>query len=815
MKSLLRIFFLSLLFCGCASAQNWPVAGNLTVGGTSGFTGTVTLSGSIFGSSAGYGFSGSDCFFAAIPSSHGFAWSNNAGTLMTLSQTGTLAPVNLAPTANISMARSTTFTLPSGAQITDGGTNFTNLSGTLSIAGQLGVTGNINSLALSGGGGNITIATGAFTLTNTPGNHAILSGNGTGGFTALTAAVGDTVYGGSAGAGTRLAGNTAAHTQYYAQTGTGSASAAPAWQNGPSFNVRDYGAVGDGSTDDTPAIAAALTAAEAVSGAVYFPTGVYACTALTYSSGNVDFYGDGPDAAILKETSATAALITGSVSGGRCSFRNLQFATTGTRTTGNPLSSMTGFQRISYGNVIVRGSADIGYFTSDQECSFTDCNWKTIANPGYVVRFVSAGFLTTKSIFLQAATGTSPAIWIQGTSTSHNIVGGEIDGCGALYSYAGSAVSVSGSTVTATISSAAFSVGEVIVFNSGSPSSLNGYARVTSVNSTTVVATSMNAQSSSGTATVTSIPCALEIDNAGNFPVNESLLDGVLFSAVGSTTQNLTAAIYVNGLYSPATIEGWAVENCYFDQGSVNVVLAGYNAGTGDDSSVFRWIFSGCHFCGNDNLVAIPGLGAIWVNNASDVTLANCQGLSDAIKSQTPPSSWVYAWSGGNAPFCVGLKIIGCSWGNSTLNSGTPGQGIATYGITFDGTIADVQLTGNTFWGQTAAANLVNTPFSGTSIVTNSGNIFTTGTALPTGGTVLPDIASSTTISPQFGYNTLNLTGTTTVQTINPLYYGQDLTLLCASGVTFGTSGNILVGKTVPAGGAIHLVFRNPSWYIQ
>jgi hypothetical protein len=44
--------------------------------------------------------------------------------------------------------------------------------------------------------------------------------------------LGDVIYGGTAGAGTRLAGNTTATKQYFTQTGTGSVSAAPAWAQG-------------------------------------------------------------------------------------------------------------------------------------------------------------------------------------------------------------------------------------------------------------------------------------------------------------------------------------------------------------------------------------------------------------------------------------------------------------------------------------------------------------------------------------------------------------------------------------------------------
>lgn len=66
---------------------------------------------------------------------------------------------------------------------------------------------------------------------------------------------------------------------------------------GEVFNVRDYGAVGDGTTDDHAAILLALTAATSGNqcGVLYFPTGIYKTTG-TYNLNNMNglkIYGDG------------------------------------------------------------------------------------------------------------------------------------------------------------------------------------------------------------------------------------------------------------------------------------------------------------------------------------------------------------------------------------------------------------------------------------------------------------------------------------------------------------------------------------------
>jgi parallel beta-helix repeat protein len=67
------------------------------------------------------------------------------------------------------------------------------------------------------------------------------------------------------------------------------------------INVKDYGAMGDGSYNDTAALNSGFLAACSASEDVYIPTGTYLVTSLdTLHNCGITFYGDGPSNTILK-----------------------------------------------------------------------------------------------------------------------------------------------------------------------------------------------------------------------------------------------------------------------------------------------------------------------------------------------------------------------------------------------------------------------------------------------------------------------------------------------------------------------------------
>lgn len=82
------------------------------------------------------------------------------------------------------------------------------------------------------------------------------------------------------------------------------------------FNVKssEFGGIGDGVVDDTLAIAAALTAATAGGGIVFFPPGTYRVTAASTIPPKVSVWGAGVGSTFIDMDDSTASIFFGSVS---------------------------------------------------------------------------------------------------------------------------------------------------------------------------------------------------------------------------------------------------------------------------------------------------------------------------------------------------------------------------------------------------------------------------------------------------------------------------------------------------------------------
>ena len=103
------------------------------------------------------------------------------------------------------------------------------------------------------------------------------------------------------------------------------------------ISVKDFGALGDGTTDDTASIQEGIDYIIAAGGgALYFPAGTYqvSSTLVLTNGDNLKLYGDGPDASIIRTTSATANVFFSSSTDFYQTFDNFRITSSVTRTAG-------------------------------------------------------------------------------------------------------------------------------------------------------------------------------------------------------------------------------------------------------------------------------------------------------------------------------------------------------------------------------------------------------------------------------------------------------------------------------------------------
>lgn len=102
--------------------------------------------------------------------------------------------------------------------------------------------------------------------------------------------------------------STSASIINFTQAGTGAVTRSVQSKMQDVLSVKDFGATGDGTTDDTTAVQACITAAALANRAVYIPGGAYKLSAqLVYSGRTVSIYGDGPEVTELFWTAAAGS----------------------------------------------------------------------------------------------------------------------------------------------------------------------------------------------------------------------------------------------------------------------------------------------------------------------------------------------------------------------------------------------------------------------------------------------------------------------------------------------------------------------------
>lgn len=201
------------------------------------------------------------------------------------------------------------------------------------------------------------------------------------------------------------------------------------------LNVRWYGAVGDGSTDDTAALQAAIVAAETDNGGVIFlPAGTYKITTkLDISEQRVSMYGEGGDVSIISALSCTAlSFISASYDNGNSFFRD--FGVTGASgSTADQIAIETilppggtssvdsrdglHFERISIYDWDVGFNISDTWESSITKCKFEKCNQNIVFNTYSMLWRVYDNFMVFNAGDSHSGTSASVGINILGAVT--------------------------------------------------------------------------------------------------------------------------------------------------------------------------------------------------------------------------------------------------------------------------------------------------------------------------------------------------------------------------------------------------------------
>jgi hypothetical protein len=141
-----------------------------------------------------------------------------------------------------------------------------------------------------------------------------------------------------------------------------------------SVSVKDFGAVGDGSNDDTSAFISAIASVTASGARLYVPEGTYLITATLTIGGFVNIYGDGILNTLIKASGNFSSVFTFSSSAYYCFFSNLSIRSDSTTT--QCVNIQQTAVVIRFYNVEFYGdlSGDLVYSNGDN-VEFESCSW--------------------------------------------------------------------------------------------------------------------------------------------------------------------------------------------------------------------------------------------------------------------------------------------------------------------------------------------------------------------------------------------------------------------------------------------------------
>lgn len=168
----------------------------------------------------------------------------------------------------------------------------------------------------------------------------------------------------------------------YNQGSTGAVNTTVAGKLRESVSVKDFGAVGDGTTDDTAAVQAAVTSCTSLGGSVYVPPGTYLITHLTLVS-NLCLHGAGPGVSTLKQKNASNLDFIGTTTLNHVTIRDLTFNGNKTNQTSMGAGIVLSASDVVITNCEVTNFHAYGiYLVNGTGCKISDCTVTSNASVG-------------------------------------------------------------------------------------------------------------------------------------------------------------------------------------------------------------------------------------------------------------------------------------------------------------------------------------------------------------------------------------------------------------------------------------------------
>lgn len=603
------------------------------------------------------------------------------------------------------------------------------------------------------------------------------------------------------------------------------------------ISVKDFGAKGDGTTDDAAAInaayAALISGSASGSGSLYFPTGTYKINSkLDFTLGNatttLNIYGDGNSASVIVPNFVSGNAIevidtpvfnmmdmgVSQLSISRDASSFLVYVSDCVIASINNIAAncfLGGLFSINSTTFLTmsncQGDSNDGtggnnclYFAGTSGAHISNCQFR-------VGPFGTGGYTNSK-----------PCVLIEGQSTSINITNSNFVGGGPLSVFNISGITSTSTTFTLTTSvNHNFQAGDFLVIRNSDVATYNSTWRITSVTLNTItVTTALNPGTATAVGTAESQSACVLVTNAKG-AVNESRISNCLFES-GQQYAYGRVGLYIDGRKGVAPIQGWTITGCYADYGSTGILLSGQASFAASQTTVFGFTIGDC---------VLQGLNrGLQLDQCAGVAVSNCIG-GEYLFTQADNLGYpgyneaILIYSAPTAPFTQGISITNCVMG---MGRGFSGVNYGySHGILLDGnTVQSLTITGNTLYGSrfaiadTFALYGVGYP---NAIWKIENNLLEEGAwPVTTSSQIIPSCTNVGTllILPPYS-DTSRVTGVASVASITPGWINNKKTLIFDTACTLQTGGNIAITATynVLVGQCLTIVFDGTNWYVK